>query len=281
MRVGVLDVGSNTVRLLVADVTSSGVEPVRTAKTPLRLGAEVEQDGSVSRQKLRELELAARGHAARSRKAGAEQLDVLVASPGRQAANADELVKTLERAVRVPVRVLTAEEEGLLAYEGAIAALDRQPASVAVVDVGGGSTQIVVGTRAGGPAWVRSVDLGSLRLARRADTQRKALAEAAVAFGSVVPPLPRSALAAGGTARALGKLVGPTLGPTEFARALALLDAFPAEELGIDAARAETLPAGATILAVVQARLGVPFQVAQSGLREGAALAVAREAAAA
>src|SRR5262245_56631664 len=139
MRVGDLDVSSNTMRLLVADVTTSGIAPVRTAKTPLRLGAEIERDGGVSRTKLRELELAARGHVGRARKAGAEQLDVLVASPGRQAANADELVMTLVRAVRAPVRVLTAEEEGLLAYEGALGALDRQPASVAVVDVGGGS----------------------------------------------------------------------------------------------------------------------------------------------
>lgn len=281
MRVGVLDVGSNTVRLLVADVLPSGIEPVRTAKTPLRLGADVERHGAVSDAKLRELELAAREHVRRARKVGAESLEVLVASPGRQAENADELVAALERAVRAPVRVLTAEEEGLLAYDGAVAALDAQHASTAVVDVGGGSTQIVVGTRAGGPAWVRSVDLGSLRLAGRADGPRGSLAEAEAAFGWIVPPLPRAALAAGGTARALGKLVGPTLGHAELARARALLEAFPAEELGVDAARAETLPAGAAILTVVQARLGVPFQVTQSGLREGAVLAVARAAAAA
>jgi exopolyphosphatase/guanosine-5'-triphosphate,3'-diphosphate pyrophosphatase len=262
-------------------VSPSGVERVRTAKTPLRLGAEIERAGRVSRTKLRELELAVRGHAGRARKAGTEALDVLVASPGRQAENADELVATLERTIRVPVRVLTAEEEGVLAYEGAVASLDQQPASVAVVDVGGGSTQIVVGTRTGGPAWVRSVDLGSLRLAGRVDGQRDALAEAVAAFGRLVPPLPRAALAAGGTARALGKLVGPLLGHAELARALTLLEAFPAEELGVDPARAETLPAGAAILAVVQARLDVPLRVAESGLREGAALALAREVAAA
>ena len=62
------------------------------------------------------------------------------------------------------VRVVSAEEEGRLAFEGAVARADTGESVVAVCDVGGGSTELVVGTQLLGPAWVRSVDLGSLRL---------------------------------------------------------------------------------------------------------------------
>ena len=85
-------------------------------------------------------------------------------APARQAENADELVSTIARATGQFVRVLTAQEEGELAYEGALAttAVDREP--IAVCDVGGGSTEITVGDRKRGAFWSDSVDLGSLRL---------------------------------------------------------------------------------------------------------------------
>jgi exopolyphosphatase/pppGpp-phosphohydrolase len=99
------------------------------------------------------------------------------------------------------------------------------------------------------------------------------------------PPLPQAALATGGTARALRKLVGPSLGPGEFSAALAILtrrsSARVAKSYGVDRERARTLPAGMIILAEVQQRLGVPIAVARSGLREGAALTLLDEAAAA
>ena len=103
----------------------------------------------------------------------------------------------LAGAAGVPTRILAAEEEGALAWEGAVAALDEVPESVAVCDVGGGSTQLVVGTRTEGPSWIRSVDLGSLRLTQRLLTAdppspvavAEARAEVAEAFASVVPPL--------------------------------------------------------------------------------------------
>ena len=76
-------------------------------------------------------------------------VEILVTSPGRQADNGAELLAALEHAGGVPVRLLSAEEEGRLAFDGAVAALDELPSTIAVCDVGGGSTQIVVGTREG------------------------------------------------------------------------------------------------------------------------------------
>ena len=104
-------------------------------------------------------------------------------------------------------------------------------------------------------------------------------------FSSLTPPLPKVGLAAGGTARALRKLVGEELGPSELGAAIAILrgsrSARVAKEYGIDRGRARTLVAGALILEAVQCRLNVPLRVSRTGLREGAVLAVVDEAAAA
>jgi exopolyphosphatase/guanosine-5'-triphosphate,3'-diphosphate pyrophosphatase len=103
----------------------------------------------------------ARGH-------GARGVEVLVTSPGRQATNGDELVTRLERATHVPVRLLSAVDEARLGFAGGVAATRIPPGrSVAVVDVGGGSAQIAVGTRRDGPTWMRSIDIGSIRLTSR------------------------------------------------------------------------------------------------------------------
>src|SRR4051794_25496961 len=168
VRVAVVDVGANTLRLLVADrSTDRGIVPVREERVQLGLGEEIERDGAVSRQKLREVRETAERLLRRARKLGAERIEVLVTSPGRQSANAPELIAVLQDAGASDVRVLSAEEEARLAWVGAVDAASGLPDTVAVCDVGGGSTQIVVGSVSGGPSWARSFDIGSLRLTHR------------------------------------------------------------------------------------------------------------------
>jgi exopolyphosphatase/guanosine-5'-triphosphate,3'-diphosphate pyrophosphatase len=293
VRLGVLDVGSNTLRLLVAVPTSRGLQVVGQEKTPLGLGADIEEHGYVTEPKVQALVTAVTKHRRSAQKLRCEALSVLVASPGRQAANSADIVAALERTAGAPVRVLSAEEEGLLAYEGAVATLDHAEGVIGVVDVGGGSTQLVVGHSVSGPAWARSVDLGSLRLARRLlaedapsrEAIRRARLEAARSFAPLVPPLPRTALAVGGTARNLQRVVGPVLGAEELEEALDLLAGTRAKTIvkryGVSPERARTLTAGAVILAEVHRRFLVDLRVARAGLREGALFALAREAAAA
>jgi exopolyphosphatase / guanosine-5'-triphosphate,3'-diphosphate pyrophosphatase len=283
MNVAVVDVGSNTIRLLVAARSGDDLICVASGKRAVGLGADVERLGAVSAAKLAEAAECLEGFATVAHAAGAAVLDVVVASPGRQAENADQLVHTLSRAAGVPVRVLSRDEEARLAFEGALA-WSAPPGAVAVCDVGGGSTQLAVGTASGGPAWIRSVDLGSLRLSARvpyADPPAKAevdalRAEARAAFEHLTPPLPQEALVVGGSARALRRLVGRTLGPDELKAALRLLRREPAEVIAgrydVDLWRARALPAGAAILLEVQRLLGVPLEVGRGGLREGLAL---------
>lgn len=293
MRVGIVDVGSNTIRLLVATRKGSKVVAHWEEREHLALGEEVARLGALPPARIEEAADCVGRYARIAREAGAGPLEVLVTAPGRQSTNAGELVRALSRASGTAARVLSADEEGQLAFAGAIMSARSLPESVGVCDVGGGSTEVVVGTVAGGPAWARSVDLGCLRVTARFlrdDPPGKAAVAAArpevvECLAGVTPPLPQAALAAGGTARSLRKLVGGTLGREELEAALAILAERPAQRVaktfGFDERRARTLPAGALILAAVRDRLGVDLEVARTGLREGAALALLDEAAAA
>ena len=142
---------------------------------------------------------------------GADRSTVIVTAPGRQGGSAAALTDALAEATGLPVRVLTADGEGRLAYDGAVArAGEALPEVVAVVDVGGGSTEIVVGTPLLGAAWTRSADIGSLRLTRAhlhddPPTARQITAARDAVRGALQrmsPPVPDVAFAVGGSARA-------------------------------------------------------------------------------
>jgi len=284
MRVGVIDVGANTLRLLVATGDGiGGVAGLHTTRVELGLGEDVELHGAIAEEKLERAEIAASEEAATARRLGCDVVEIVVTSPGRQAENAADLVASLARVTGAHVQVLSAEEEATYAYEGALACTPNLPESVAVCDVGGGSTQIVVGHRDGEPDWIRSLDLGSLRLTRRAlHGDPPTATEIASAreivddlFAELTPPLPQAALATGGSARALRKLVGEELGPAELAHALDIAASRPARRLVKDYAvsprRAGTVVAGALLLTAAQRVLSVPLLVARGGLREGVA----------
>ena len=292
MRAAVLDVGSNTVRLLVAEPSRRGLKTILADGVHLGLAGDIEQDGAISRPKLEEAERLAWRYARAARDAGAARVEVVVTAPGRQSANAEELVDALADGAAAPVRVLSAEEEGSLAYAGAVGSLTSPPKSVAVCDVGGGSTQLLAGT-SDGPAWMRPLDLGSLRLtARCLRSDPPTSAEVAAArdevqacFDSVTPPLVKTVLATGGSARALRKINGREFGAKELERTLDIAVSAPSSKVAkkyrLQPARARTLTAGTLILTEAQRRFGVPLQVVREGVREGAILALLSRAEAA
>jgi exopolyphosphatase/pppGpp-phosphohydrolase len=162
-----------------------------------------------------------------------------------------------------------------------------------VVDVGGGSAQVVVGSRRRGAVWARSIDIGSQRLTSRLlggdppGTEAIAAAQAEVEryLEDFDPPEPRTTLAVGGSARALRRLAGNRLGRDELAAVVYLLATTSSEELiakhGVDPDRVRTMAAGAVILAELQRRLGTSVKVVRAGLREGALLELSARRAAA
>ena len=286
MRVGVIDVGSNTARLLIASVKGDSVGTIREEREYVGLGEELLLHGRVRRRKLDEVAGVTGGFARTARKLGVGELEVVVTAPGRQA-DPERLLKWIERATAADVRVVSAEEEGRLAFAGAVSRADPGDGIVGVCDVGGGSTEIVVGTRLLGPAWVRSVDVGSLRLTAatlHGDPPTRAEIEAARGvvrdeFARVQPPKPEVALATGGSARAVARIVGRDYGVDELEQVVRLLAERPSRDaaprLGLRPERARTLLAGALLLAKASSLLRVRFSPTRGGIREGAALRLA------
>ncbi len=290
MNVGVIDVGSNTIRLLLVSVHGAELRVLEERTAWIRLGADISADGAISDARLDGAAAAVAEFATEARRRGCMRLEILVASPGRQAENGGELLRRLEAAAQTDVRVLRRDEEARLAYEGAVAAARVESDTVAVCDVGGGSTQLAVGIPGNGPTWLRSMDIGSLRLTTQAFEHdppgKKAVAAARKLvrsqFDGLAMPLPKEALVVGGSARGLRRLLGTrTLGVDELDVAVRLLRKRPSDEVaaehGIDPERARTLLAGALILAEVQLRLAIPLVVGRGGVREGAALQLAAQ----
>jgi exopolyphosphatase / guanosine-5'-triphosphate,3'-diphosphate pyrophosphatase len=285
VRIGVVDVGSNTIRLLLAQVDGPDLVPIEKERVRLALGAEIERTGVVSDVSIAAAAKAVGKLCGLARRGGAETLDVFVTAPGRQSANSDALVDAISRAADHSVRVLSTEEEGRLAYAGAVATADvALPRRIAVCDVGGASTEIAVGRPGSDPTWVESVDLGSVRLSERVEDVDGRCEEAANAFAAVKPPAVEIALAVGGSARAARRLVGSRLGEDELAEAMRIVATKREETIsrryGVHRTRAKILPAGLVLLAEVQRRLGVPLHVCDGGIREGAVLATVAELAA-
>ncbi len=294
MRVAVIDVGSNSVRLLIASVKRTGqVRELGRERVYLRLGDDAHRLGRIGGRKLDELADVAETYGRRARAARVERIETIVTAPGRQAANTDELVDRLSDAARTPVVVLTAEEEGRLAWEGAVAFAPPTDENVGVVDLGGGSCEVAIGTPATGPTWISSRDAGALRVTRAllptgrptARQLARVRAEIRDLLDGLDPPRPDRALAVGGTARAVSKVIGPRFGARkldELAERI-VRDGAAATTSGLDVTpgRNETLLGGTLILAEVARRLDSKLEIGRGGLREGAALALARAVSAA
>ena len=158
------------------------------------------------------------------------------------------------------------------------------PVTLGVADVGGGSSEVVIGTPPGAISWVTSLPIGSGDLADahlRADPPAAAELHAARreverALAGIAIPRPARAVAVGGSAASLHRLAGAHLDRQEFAAALELLRSQPAAVLAkrfdLDVDRVRLLPAGLLILEGIQAAFAVPLELVGGGLREGVVL---------
>jgi exopolyphosphatase / guanosine-5'-triphosphate,3'-diphosphate pyrophosphatase len=292
--VGVIDVGSNTLRLLVATVSGQSVTALAERKAWLQLGGDIARTGSISNSKLETAQSVVAEFAREARRHGCHRLQALVASPGRQARNSDDLIGRIAAGSGAAVRILVAEEEADLAFIGATSSVHGRGELTAVVDVGGGSTQLAVGLPETGAQWRHSFDIGSLLLTAQAfDSDppgkkglRRANSLLLEQFDAWAVPAARRALAVGGSARALRRLVGSSeLTADQLRSATSTLRKSRTGDLagtyGFARERARTLAAGAAILSEVQRRVGAPLLVAPGGVREGAALMLAADQAAA
>ena len=281
---GCIDIGSNTTRLLVADVSGGRVRTVAARRIFTRIGA----GGEVPPEKVEQTARVAGALALEAAEMGASGWRSLGTAAVREAANGDQLQRAVEEATGLPMRVLSGDEEAQLSFAGARQGLEhREVERLGVVDVGGGSTELAAGSATGPADWTASVPVGSSVLCRShpaADPPEEANvdawhAAAAQALDGVDPPPVDLSLAVGGTATSLHRLTGPRLTTTSLRRALERLCAHPAAEaarrLDLDPERVLLLPAGITVLMAAAARLGSELLPARGGLREGVLLELA------
>jgi exopolyphosphatase / guanosine-5'-triphosphate,3'-diphosphate pyrophosphatase len=146
-RVAVIDVGTNSARLLVADVAGGRVSPVERRSRVTRLGRGVDLCGRLSAEAIEEACKAVGEYVAAYVELGAEVVDAIATSAVRDAENGSAFIAELRERFALSARVLDGEEEARLTYLGATS--ERAPAEpTLVVDIGGGSTELVVGTGA-------------------------------------------------------------------------------------------------------------------------------------
>ncbi|MEJ7750978.1 MAG: hypothetical protein WKF32_05970 [Thermoleophilaceae bacterium] len=283
MVLGCIDIGSNTTRLLVADVSDGSLRVLLAERSFTRIGRSVGATGRVPEEKIAETAQVVGAQAAAARDLGAHRVIAVATAAVRNAANRDELVGALEARLGAPLRVLSGEEEARLSFLGATGALaETAPGAVAVIDVGGGSTEIALGTPGAGVDWWRSLPVGSGLLADlylRSDPPAATEIEAARGHvarsfeGLAVPPA-TNAVAVGGTATSLRRMAGDALTADTLERCVEMMGATPvaevAERFDLDSERVRLMPAGMLLLAAVSRCLSLPMSIAIGGLREGA-----------
>jgi exopolyphosphatase / guanosine-5'-triphosphate,3'-diphosphate pyrophosphatase len=163
-RVAAVDMGTNSIRLLVMESIDGGLREVARDMVITRLGQGVDATGRLSSEALaRTMSVLAR-YARRARSLGAERVRVGATSAVRDAAARDALFKLVAAITGGSPEVLSGEEEARLSFLGATEELDR-PAPFLVFDIGGGSTELALGSRE--PEAAVSVDVGSVRLTER------------------------------------------------------------------------------------------------------------------
>ena len=281
LRRACIDIGSNTTRLLVADCDGERLVEVHQERAFTHVRRSLTANEEIEREKIAEVVAVVGAQLKTARALGAAEIRGVATAAIRQAANREALVAALRETCGLEVTVLSAEEEARLAFTGAARTLGFVPSGpLGVVDVGGGSCQLVVGAVPDQVDWYASSPVGSGQLTDeclRSDPPSpeelaRARARVAEALDGVEPPDAACVVAVGGSATSLRRIAGPVLDADAFDRVMALLVAdraiVVAGRFELDVDRVRLLPAGLLILEAAADRFRAPLQVARGGLRE-------------
>jgi exopolyphosphatase/guanosine-5'-triphosphate,3'-diphosphate pyrophosphatase len=304
-RIAAIDIGSNSVRQIVADVSpDGGIHVVDEMKAAPRLAAGLVDTGMLDDESMARAIEAIGRMATLARQLGAERIEAVATSAVRDASNGDEFLRRVHRQTGLNVRVLDGDEEARLSFRSALAHFELGSGRAVVADIGGGSLELVLSVD-GVIERLVSLPLGAVRLTERflpvGTTSPKALrALRREVRAQLRPHLPvrdwRGApmIGSGGTFTNLAGLYLTRQGiftarSVHAARVprgdvehiLEMLHAMsPAERRaveGLNADRADIIVAGLAVVAEVMARLEArDVQVSRYGIREGILLEAAR-----
>lgn len=302
MRVAVVDIGTNSTRLLVADVDAEGgVTELERLSTVTRLGQGVDASGRLAPEAMQRVFTTLGRYRAAIDKHGAPEAMAVLTSAARDAANGAELTARVRDEYGLDAQTLSGEQEARLTFLGATSARDPQgPTPVVVIDIGGGSTEFVVGER-GQVAFFVSTQAGAVRQGERhlhADPpepdELATLAEdVRDLYAAGVPDAVRASVRAGvavaGTATQLAaidqalepydpaRVHGYRLDRAACERMLAQLAQLPeaarCEVRGLDPARAPTIVVGALLMLEAMRAFDLDeVEVSEHDILRGAAL---------
>ena len=303
-RIAAIDIGSNSIRQIVADVSPSGaIRVVDEMKAAPRLGAGVNATGALSEESMRAASAALGRMATLARQLGAKRIEAVATSAVRDAANGEDFLDAVRRDTGLSVRLLDGEDEARLSFLSALAHFELGTGRSAVIDIGGGSLELALAAD-GLVEHLVSFPFGAIRLteqflrdgARRRDVValRKAVRSGVRESVSLRDWRGAQLIGSGGTftnlagifrARrraAAGRTVHGTSVPREeLERILDMLVGMtPTERLavpGLNPGRADIIVAGLAAAAEVMARVDArTLLVSAYGIREGLLLDTAR-----
>jgi len=285
-RVAAIDCGTNSIRLLVADIDGALTDVVRRMEI-VRLGQGVDRTGRLAPEAIERTRVALASYADQIRALGAARVRMCATSATRDAANAGDFRAMVVETLGVEPEVVTGDEEARLSFTGAVRGLSAEPPFL-VVDIGGGSTEFVVGESTVEGAI--SVDIGCVRMTERhLHGDPPTPAEIAAATDDITATVDRALAAVPGRgARTLVGLAGsvttvaaialglPGYHPARTHHAVVsyddvakvtgdLLAMTTAQRLAIPVmhpGRADVIGAGALVLRVIMERAGLPAVVA-------------------
>lgn len=299
-RVAAIDIGTNTVLMLIAEARDGELRAVEDHARITRLGYRVDQTRRLDEQAMERTLAVLAEYSGRIRELGVTRVAAVATSAARDADNGGEFRERARRILGATVDVAPGAREAILTFRGALGGLDVQRgASVAVIDVGGGSTEVVVGQAEGAIVFAHSYNVGSVRLTERcvsSDPPTTAELEAIRedvrrAYSDPPPPTgPFTAVVAiAGTATSFAAIDleleryedapphGHRMSLVRIEALAARLAALPVEErrrtTGLEPKRADVIVAGGIVLAEAARALGAAIiTVSDRGVRWGLAL---------
>ena len=292
-RVAAVDIGTNSTRLLVADVQDGSVRELDRRLEITRLGEGVDERHILLPQAIARVRNVLAEYRRAAEEAGADRTLAFATSAVRDAENGEAFLGEIEWSYAFKTRLLAGDEEALLTFRGVSAGRDVAPGTI-VIDVGGGSTELILGDAAG-VAFYTSLDLGCVRLTERFGTDFGAAAAHVrdMLAGSVPAEVrPRAAIGVAGTITTIATLDlgleeedpdtvhGHSLSAETVATWTERLEGMSVEEIralrGMHPDRAPVIAAGAVVVRETLAHFGLEtLEVSEHDIMHGAALAAA------
>ena len=167
-RVAAVDCGTNSIRILIADVNGDELVDVHRELRIVRLGQGVDGSGRLAPEAIARTETALQDYADLVRHHHAAAARMVATSATRDAANRNEFAAMVTNVLGVPPEVISGEEEAALSFMGAVHSLPDVKGRVVVADIGGGSTELIAGPAdKSAPLQVHSMDVGCVRMTER------------------------------------------------------------------------------------------------------------------